>query len=259
MFELHKCQINLENIETQTPRPWLTRHLEKVIEEHLKFAYSTQIKRYVSSGFYSGGTEIYGSHQKAKAHLSYQDVKELLKDSTNTSFMSLKQYWEVYNELSHLNNKHFLSRMRNKSYVELLDTLIKNKNEILGEQLEIVQATPGLIKPGEGYARIGMPTTILDPHNYDANNLWRYWSPDSNENVATRGHIFVLNRTSLDLKIRPGEKTSQLTSRAIHRDIPDLKYAINQSKDGEFELQIVPRFFSIFEMNSWIGKESDEA
>ncbi|PMD46007.1 hypothetical protein L207DRAFT_523452 [Hyaloscypha variabilis F] len=193
---------------------------------------------------------MYGYHEKTKAHLSYQDVKELLKDLTNTSFMSLKQYWEVYNELSHLNDKHFLSTMRDKIYVELLDTLIKNKNEILGEQVEIVQATPGLIKPGEGDARTGIPTTILDPHNYENNDLWRYWPPDSNENVATRGHIFVLNRTSLDLKIRPGEKTSQLTFRLVYRDIPDLKYTINQSKDGGFGVQIVPRLFSIFEMNS---------
>jgi hypothetical protein len=148
-FDLYECQINLENIETQTLRPWLTLHLEKVVEEHLKFAYLTHIKRYVSSVFYSVGTEMYGYHEKTKAHLSYQDVKELLKDLTNTSFMSLKQYWEVYNELSHLNDKHFLSTMRDKIYVELLDTLIKNKNEILGEQVEIVQATPGLIKPGE--------------------------------------------------------------------------------------------------------------
>ena len=89
-FDLYECQINLENIETQTLRPWLTLHLEKVVEEHLKFAYLTHIKRYVSSVFYSVGTEMYGYHEKTKAHLSYQDVKELLKDLTNTSFMSLK-------------------------------------------------------------------------------------------------------------------------------------------------------------------------
>ncbi|KAE9370191.1 hypothetical protein N431DRAFT_426614 [Stipitochalara longipes BDJ] len=97
---------------------------------------SNRIQRYISSRFYSGCTEIYGGHERTKAHLPYQDVKGLLKNSTNTSFMSLKQYWEVYNELSHLNDKHFLSRLRDKTYVELLDTLIENKNEVLGEQVE---------------------------------------------------------------------------------------------------------------------------
>ena len=59
---------------------------------------------------------------------------------------------------------------------------------------------------------------------------------------------FVLDRTSLDLKISPCEKTSQLTFRPIYRDIPDLKYTVRHGENGEFEVQVVPRLFSIFEM-----------
>jgi len=192
---------------------------------------------------------MYGDSEPTKAHLLYQEVKEILKDSMNTSFMSLKQYWEVYNELSNLNDKQFLSRLRDKNYVELLDTLIIKKNQVLDEEVEIVQATPGLIKPGEGDAKTGIPTTILNPNNYEDNEVWRYWSPDSEENVATRGHIFVLDRTSLDLKIRPAEKTSQLTFRPVYRDIPDLQYTMLYGADGEFKIKIMPRLFSIFEMD----------
>jgi hypothetical protein len=170
--------IDMEDIETQTPRPSLTPHLEKVVQEHLGFTFSNRIQRYISSGFYSGSTEMYGEKGKPRAHLSYQDVKELLKSSTNTSFMSLKQYWEVYNELSHLNDTHFLARLRDKNYVELLDTLNKNKNrnksEVLGEKINIIEASPGLIKPGDGDASTGIPITIFDPNDYEDNDLWRY-------------------------------------------------------------------------------------
>ena len=106
----------------------------------------------------------------------------------------------------------------------------------------------GLIKPGWGDQTTGIATPILDPNNYEDDSLRRYWSPDSGENVATRGHIFVLDLTSLDLKITPDEKTSQLTFRPIYRDIPELELTIIHGDNGEFEVQIFLRLFSIFEM-----------
>jgi len=44
-FDLQGCQVSLESIKTQTPRPWLTPHLEKIVREHLKFTFSKQINR----------------------------------------------------------------------------------------------------------------------------------------------------------------------------------------------------------------------
>lgn len=191
---------------------------------------------------------MYGISQTPLCGLSFEDVKKLLHCSANTSFMTLQQYWGVYEELSELNDTHFLEMLRDREYVELLDTVIKNRNEVNGRRVSIAPAIPGLIMPGRGDLQTGIPMNILSPNNYEDKSLWRYWSPDGDENIATRGHIFLLNRTSIDLKITPQDRTCRLTFRPIYNDIPDLRWSFEyDSTSKKFEVYIMPRLFSIFE------------
>jgi hypothetical protein len=64
---------------------------------------------------------------------------------------------------------------------------------------------------------------------------------DADENVATRGHIFVLDGNALSLKTGPGEKTKRMTFRGLCRDIPDTKHDVRCSPDGAFEVVIMLR------------------
>ena len=63
--------------------------------------------------------------------LSFNRVKELLSSSKNTSFLSLPQYWMVYQEFADRRDNHSVASLQDKSYVELLDTLT---TDLLGSQ-----------------------------------------------------------------------------------------------------------------------------
>jgi hypothetical protein len=90
----------------------------------------------------------------------------------------------------------------------------------------MIQASPGLTNNWPRRYDTDISATIHDLNNYGDSDLWQYLSPESDENVATRGHISIRDRTSLDLKtveIGLCGKIFQLTFRSICRDIPDLK------------------------------------
>ena len=248
--------VTVKMAQMQTPRLLLMPLIEEVVKEHLGFAYSQAINRYISRGFYSGSTLKYGSAgQKAKStQLSFRKAKKILAESTNTSLMTLPQYWQVYEEFNGQNMTHMVQSLRDEVNVELLDTVIYDKHLVKNGRSEaldvsIAEATPALIRPQEGDQVTGIPTKTHDPNNYGDDSLWRYWSPDCEENVATRGHIFVMDQTSIDLKIRPIEKTANLTFRPIYQDIPPIKYCLEPDAENKWvKLSIMPRMYSIFEM-----------
>lgn len=57
---------------------------------------------------------------------------------------------------------------------------------------EILEARPALIRPQEVDIRTGFPRCLESLNLYGDASLWRFWSPDREENVATRGHIFIM-------------------------------------------------------------------
>jgi hypothetical protein len=117
-FPLKRYELNLEGIAIQTPRPLLTPHLEKIVQEHLKFFYSKRIGRFISAGFYSGGRDLHGIPTPPQAPLSLEEVKTLLRDSTNTSFLNIQQFREFCDELEELGDTDFLARMKDREAVE---------------------------------------------------------------------------------------------------------------------------------------------
>ena len=230
--------------------------IEEVVGEHLKFADSKRLNRFVACGYYSGSTERYGLAGRAAeiSRLSFRETRLLLSRSRNVDFMSLPQYWMVLDEFGSLNNDHIIKSLRDDENVELLDTIVYNSNRIEnnGSQainVTIQEAALALIRPGECSRHTGLPHHIHSPNKYGGDSLWRHWSPDCDENVATRGHIFVMNQTCIDMKIRPDEKTACLTFRPVYGDIPSIKYSILSDPGARWvRLSISPRLYSVFEM-----------
>jgi hypothetical protein len=237
----------------QTPRLLLQPLIEILVEEHLKFVYATSIGRYLAMGFYSGIEAVYGipgEDMHICTSVSYNEVKAILENS-EVSMLSLPEYWAVYHELHHRGHTYALRSLADANYVELLATEIEDCQTIRSGSestsvSHIESASPALICPTESYHPTGIPKNLRRPDTYDDPSLWRYWSPDSKHNVSTRGHIFVMNQTSIDLEMRPDEKTKNLTFRRVYRDIPDLRFEVKSDGENWVKVVIKPRLFSVY-------------
>ena len=174
----------------------------------------------------------------------------MLATTTETSFLTLPEYWKVYREFS--NRPRVLQSLTDSNYIELLDSEIINGqaenativNQGMVETHSIQPAAPALIHPDD-IGSNGLPKRLSDPDQYANGALWRYWSPDSAHNVATRGHIFVMNRPCIDLKVSPEERTKCLTFRPRYRSIPNLKCEVSKVGERWVKVQVFPRLFNI--------------
>ncbi|KAL7930848.1 hypothetical protein V8C35DRAFT_324056 [Trichoderma chlorosporum] len=248
-------QVNVLCVPSQTPRLLLAPLLEGIVSEHLKFFYSQSIGMYVACGFYNqqDGPSVSPSSvsDRPTCGLTFENIKNRLAGQRNTSFMSLKQYWQVYQECVELHDTVMLKSLRDRNFVELLDTVIRQGRWVTHGDLEpmnyeILEALPALIRPKEVDIDTGFPGCLESPNLYGDPSLWRFWSPDREENVATRGHIFIMGQTCIDLKIAPDESTQNLTFRPIYCDIPELEYEIQSNGENWITVNISPRTFTIF-------------
>lgn len=212
----------------------------------------------MSCGFYSGSDQSFAScdddSTQVNAGLSFNEVTSLLQKSKNTRILTLPELWKIYREFEGLNNKTMLQSLSSPEYVELLHTQIYNKTHVkhgrygIFERASIPEARPGLIRPTWCDVNTGFPRQVASANNYEDQSLWRYWSSDADINVATRGHIFIMGQTSLDLKVGPDERTEKLTFRPVYADIPEMKFRIEDDGDHWIRLYIFPRLFSVFDM-----------
>jgi hypothetical protein len=247
-------EVSIRDVPHQTPRLLLAPLLERIVKEHLRLFRSKAIGMYVACGFFTEQEGDYGTASEeptVKTGICFEDVKALLHGRSDISFMTLPQYWQVFRECTQLNDAFMLKSLRDSTYVELLDTEIHRRTEVKHggkkpTQPSILEAKPALIQPEDINPKTGFPERLVSPDTYSDNALWRYWSPDREENVATRGHIFVMNQTCIDLKIGRHEKTRQLTFRPIYQDIQDLRYEIQPTADGNWiTVTVFPRLFSV--------------
>lgn len=248
--------VTVKGVRHQTPRLLLMPLIEDIVEEHLRFVHSETLGMYVSCGFFNRFAGMYADGRKVEvcSQISFKDVKALLASSRNTSFMTLPQYWIAYEEFASRRDEFVLKSLRDKTYVELLDTMILNRADVKNGSskavtINIMEASPALIRPEDGDKETGIPRKVLSPNMYGDPSLWRYWSPDADENVATRGHIFIMDQSCIDLKIRPDERTKNLTFRPIYCEIPDIAYSISPDTTRAWiRVAINPRLFSIFDL-----------
>lgn len=248
-------EVEVTNVSHQTPRLLLGPLLEDIVSEHLKFFYSKAIGMYVSCGFLNQteGPRVTQETQSTAptTGISFEDATSFLSQSTNTAFPSLYQYWQVYRECIDLKHKVMLRSLRDRRYVELLNTVIRNHKEVthgpdgVPFPVDIIEAKPALIRPDSIDEKTGFPTALASPDNYGDPSLWRYWSTDREENVATRGHIFIMDQTCIDLKIGRHEATRYLTFRPLYHDIMNLKYEIVSDGGSWVTVNIFPRPLAI--------------
>jgi len=101
---------------------------------------------------------------------------------------------------------------------------------------------PGLIDPKEIDLATGLPKIVHSPNIYKNPDLWRYWSPDAERNIATRSYIFLLGKPALDLKVHLSEAFPCLGIRPCCKkvELPEVKIVENQKgisviiqKEGE--------------------------
>ena len=248
--------VTVKGVRYQTPRLLLMPLIEDVVKEHLRFVHSKKLGMYVSCGFFNRNAGMYADGREVEvcSQISFKDVKALLASSRNTSFMTLPQYWIAYEEFASRGHELALKSLRDNHYVELLDTVILHRADVKNGSskavtVNIMEASPALIRPEDGDQETGIPRKILSPNMYGDPSLWRYWSPDADENVATRGHIFIMDQSCIDLKIGPNERTKNLTFRPIYCDIPDIAYSISPDASGTWiQVVINPRLFSMFDL-----------
>jgi len=166
--------VTIRGAQSQTPRLLLIPLIEKLVNEHLRFAYSKTIARYLSCGFFGGSGSMYscsGESQSAvvKSNVSFEDTKVLLRASKNTSFLSLPEYWRVYAEFKGPNSA-IMTSLADKTFVELLDTTITNESKIKNGNdpvitLNIAKAPPALIQAEDGDRVTGIPVKLIYPKN----------------------------------------------------------------------------------------------
>jgi hypothetical protein len=156
-----------------------------------------------------------------------------LLDELGFTALSLKEFWKVLQDAETCRDKQMLSSLQSSGFVEFLHTVIENNNRFLdkpaildrnssftyegltiqlsydyeGERQEVIvpSGTPGLIRSAEIDGHTGLPAVVHSPDIYKDPTLWRYWSPDAEKNVATRGYIFLLGQPALDLKVHLSE------------------------------------------------------
>ena len=106
--------------------------IEDVVKEHLRFVHSKALGMYVSCGFFNRLQGMYADEREVEvcSQISFEDIKALLALSRNTSFMTLPQYWIAYKEFTSRRDKFALRSLRDKIYVELLDTVILNRADV---------------------------------------------------------------------------------------------------------------------------------
>lgn len=257
--------IKVTESKVQIPRLLLAPLLAPLVEEHIKFFFSQKLGKFVARGFYDGSDRPYGESYSTQVHkapqnfISFMDVKQLLSTYSNVGLLTLSDYWKVYGEAMERRDGHMNGKLRNGKFVEMLDTFILRRQYLFHnpslEQLQdieahastpvtFMEADPGLIRPLE-VDELGLPSQIYSANNYDDPTLWRYWAPDVEKSVASRGHIFLLDQTALDLKILPGEKHKNMGFRPVYGSIPPIKYQIIE-QNAWLTLEVLPRTFGVY-------------
>lgn len=233
----------------QLSRKFTAPYFEPIIRAYNQYFYSPSTKLYVKREFmkkskaiesigYSSNIKLSYDNKDRLNLISFQDAKKLLSQLGQV-MMSLHDYWLVLKDAYDLNDTQMTSHLRSKDFVEFLDTvfldnkfIINNptfgkKEELVGEKQEvkIIDGFPALISKDDIDFKTGLPCRVQDANQYADKELWRYWSPDADICIATRGHIFLLNQSAVDTKIHFDDRLPNLGIRqcCYKVDIPKIE------------------------------------
>ena len=260
-FQIEQTENSLDFWGTgdQLSRKVTAPFLEPIVEAFNKFYYSPSTKLFVKREFLKMNQEIQNVAKNKGIELSidregrinnitYNEAKQLL-DSLGLTAMSLSEYWKILKEAEESHDEQMLKHLRSSGFVEFLDTIILDKNKIIdhpevikteggynykGEKREIniPNGVPGLIYPESINLDTGFPNSVENPRNYGDKRVWRYWSPDADVCIPTRGHIFLLNQPSFDMKIHPDDALPNLGIRPCCKEVKPPVVEIKKDENG---------------------------
>lgn len=245
----------------QISRKFTAPYLEPVIKAFNEYFYSPSTKLYVKREFMQlsdklkilaeeSGIKLKCDEKSRINYISFKEALQLVK-AQNQRVLSLREYWKVLKDAEELNDTQMLKHLRSKDFVEILDTVIIDSKYIINncsfdektgqpygdkKEIEVLEAVPALISLDNIDDESGLPYRLEDANQYNNKDLWRYWSPDSDVCIATRGHIFLLDQSALDTKIHLDDKLPNLGVRqcTYFLEEPIIKYSKDFSQNKGF-------------------------
>jgi hypothetical protein len=237
--------IEFWNVGDQLSRKVTAPKIEPIIAAFNEYYFSPKTKKYVSREFLKANSQVLDTAKKLGINLTtdkenritgitFIETKRLLS-ALGFSMLSLKEYWQVVNESRQSHDEQMQKHLVSPNFVKFLDTVIINHREIINhpevvpsngtisyqgphDQAQIPEALPGLIYPDEIDLNSGLPKIVhMDPDKYHDPKSWRYWSPDSNVAIPTRGYIFSFGQTFPRHKIPSRRRTAQSRHKTLCR------------------------------------------
>lgn len=199
------------------------------------------------------GIKLYTDSQGRICNITYNEAKKLVQQ-LGYQMLSLPEYWGVLTETHKIHDVQMHNHLKSRGFVEFLDTVIMNYQEIInhpriidgetvqyeGENVksQIPSAFPALIYPEEINPESGFPTTVhASQEKYGDPKTWRYWSPDTSVAIPTRGYIFLLDKPALDCKIHPDDALPNLGIRVVAKKVKYPKVSFEES-GGDLEIKV---------------------
>lgn len=235
-IERNEHYIEISNTGKQLSRKQIVPAIEALVSCCGQFSYIDKLGKWVAKDFLkvnravkSFYPEVFTDAKGRVCNISFVKAKELL-ENLGMGMLSLKEYWQVYEEANKKQDSALLSSLVDKDFLEFLDTCcidgvlvhspVINGSQVLMSddtfKVEILYANPGLISPAYIDKVTGLPNCIFNAANYHDKSLWRYWSPLSDKiYVFSRSYIFLLQQPCLDAKSTPEESFVNVGIRPI--------------------------------------------
>lgn len=255
----NQVTVNSEYMEISCAGKTLSRKIlapavEKLLGCMTRYSFVKAVGKYVSTNLLSENDAVlrsgidYSTDDKGViTDISFSNAKKLVK-RLGLDMPDARDYWKIYSEAVSTGNTTLLKSITDSEYSEFIDTCsidgkIVYRPEVTGEGLtgdfediEITEGRPGLIEPKEISYKTGLPVFAHAHAEYGNKNLWRYWSPDENGTyVFTRSHNFLMDRTSIEVRMSPEYACRNLGVRVMKESRPEEEVKINVN-EGSLEI-----------------------
>ncbi|MDD4409424.1 MAG: DHH family phosphoesterase [Candidatus Pacebacteria bacterium] len=180
------------------------------------------------------GIQIFNDKKERVNNITFIEAKKISR-ALGIEMMSLSEYWKALRSVTENKDEQLISHLKEKDFVEFLDTVIINRKYIIDhpeiieengsieyrgdmKEINIIEGVPGLINIDDIDPESGFPGNVYPPSE-QGSELWRYWSPDADICIPTRGHIFLLDQPAFDTKIHPDDALPNLGIRPCRKEV----------------------------------------